>query len=176
MTKTHLLNNSLALSSSLRAKSCNRSYSASLGLVFKLVCTPLAIQYGTKPTPLQYSALLQYPRHPISYSSSQIGPLGWPTGGMLQSSPLRTRRPRRVPDQPKYQQDLLSWPRPIRLVLTVPCAMSVRPVPTVPVRRPCLARARPHALASAPPCARAHARALMPICGVKPRESALIPL
>ena len=95
--------------------------------------------------------------------------------GLLQSSPLRTRRPRRVPDQPKYQ-DLLSWPRPIHLVLTVPCATSVHPVPTVPVRRPCLARARPHALASAPSRARAHARALLPVCGVKPRESALIPL
>jgi len=87
--------------------------------------------------------------------------------------PLRTRRPRRVPDQPKYQ-DLLSWTRPIRLVLTVSCATSVRPVPMVPVRRPCLARARPHALASAPPRARAHARALLPVCGVKPRETALI--
>ena len=109
-----------------------------------------------------------------SYSNTGFGPAHL-AHGLLQSSPLRTRRPRRVPDQPKYQ-DLLSWPRPIRLVLTIPCATSVRPVPTVPVRRPCLARARPHALASAPPRARAHARALLPVCGVKPRESALIPL
>src|SRR6185312_4752165 len=94
---------------------------------------------------------------------------------LLQSSPLRTRRPRRVPDQPKYHQDLLSWPRPIRLVLTVPCTMSVRPVPTVPVPRPCVqcrripdarasvpTRARPHAVASATTrpcsCPRTYAR------------------
>ena len=90
--------------------------------------------------------------------------------------PLGFDAPVESSNQLKYHQDLLYWLRPIRLVLTVPCATFVRPVPTVPVRRPCLARARPHALASAPPRARAHARALLPVCGVKPRESALIPL
>ena len=151
-------------SSSLRAKGCNRSYSTTMGQVFKMVWVPFNFQYGTKSRRYStYTVLANLARPTLAR-------------GLLQSSPLRTRHPRRVPDQPKYHQDLLSWPRPIRLVLTVPCATSVRPVPTVPVRRPCLARARPHALASAPPRARAHARALLPVCGVKPRESALIPL
>ena len=146
MSKSHLLNNSLALSSSLRAKGCNRSYLASLGLVFKLVWVHFYSQYGTKLPPCYSSMSLQYP-----------GPNGiWPV--LLQSSPLRTRRPRRVPDQPKYHQDLLSWPRPIRLVLTVPCATSVRPVPTVPVPRPCVqCRRILDARASAPTRARPHA-------------------
>ena len=107
------------------------------------------------------SATLQYPETGATVTHI-FGPARL-AHGLLQSSSLRIRRPRRVPDQPKYQ-DLLSWPRPIRLVLTIPCATSMRPVPTVPVRRPCLARAR------------AHARALLPACGVKPQESALIPL
>ena len=72
--------------------------------------------------------------------------------------PPRTRRPRRVPDQPKYHQNLLSWPRPIRLVLTVPCTTSVRPVPMVPVPRPCVqCRCILDARASVPTRARPHA-------------------
>ena len=110
---------------------------------------------STVPDELQYSSYSN--RHQARPNSATVPELQYPSAtvparhcshGLLQSSPLRTRRPRRVPDQPKYQ-DLLSWPRPIRLVLTVPCATSVRPVPTVPVRCPCLAHTRPHALASA---------------------------
>ena len=118
------------------------------------------------PIRLQYpraTVLRCYSTGPTLFLPSATVPARHCSHGLLQSSPLRTRRPRRVPDQSKYQ-DLLSWPRPIRLVLTVPCTTSVHPVPTVPVRRPCLARAR------------AHARALLPACGVKPRESALISL
>ena len=147
LSKTHLLNNSLALSSSLRTKGSNRSYLASLGMVFKLVCTPLAIHYGTKPTLLQYSATLQYPGTTAATVTRKSAHWPGPTGprvGCYNHPPLRIRRPHRVPDQPKYQ-DLLSWSHPIHLVLMVPCATSVRLVPTVPVRRPCLARTRPHA-------------------------------
>jgi len=72
----------------------------------------------------------------------------WPVG-CYNHPPFRIRRPRRI-IEPAYpyrtkDHDILSWPRPIRLVLTVPCATSVYPVPMVPVRRPCLARTRPHA-------------------------------
>ena len=62
-----MLNNSFALSSSLRAKGCNRSYLASLGLVFKLVWTQLNFQYGTKFAPLQ--KLLQAPSLPLPHLS-----------------------------------------------------------------------------------------------------------
>ena len=96
-------------------------------------------------------------RYSSCYSNSEFGPAHlahW----LLQSSPLRTRRPRQVPDQPKYHQDLLSWPRPIRLVLTVPCTTSVRPVPTVPVPRPCVqCRRILDARASVPTRTRPHA-------------------
>ena len=173
MSRPHLLNNSLALSSSLRTKSCNRSYSTTLGLVFKLGWIYFYSQYGTKGR-----------RATVACCYSNPGPSGvWPRSVLLQSIPLRTRRPRRVPDQPKYHQDLLSWPRPIRLVLTVPCTTSVRPVPTVPAPRPCVQCRRICAHTRPPTCrwhlrprARDHARALMSVCGVKPRESALIPL
>ena len=78
---------------------------------------------------------------------------------------LRDRCPRRsIPSQ-----DVLSWPRPIRLV------------PAAHVRRPCVqcqwcipdARALTRhapvhmAVASAPPRARSHARALTPVCVLK---------
>ena len=125
MSKPHLLNNSLAFSSSLRAKSCNRSYLASLGLVFKLVCVPFHFQYGINSRCYSTTTVLANLARPTNPWAVTI-------------IPLRTRRPRRVPDQPKYHQDLLSWPRPIRLVLTVSCTTSVRPVPTVPVPRPCV--------------------------------------
>ena len=135
------------------AKGCNWSYSTTLGLVFKLVWVPFNFQYGTKSR--RYS------------TASVLANLARPslTRGLLQSSPLRTRRPRRVPDQPKYQ-DLLSWPRPIRLVLTVPCTTSVRPVPTVPVPRPCVqCRASPMPAHLCP-----HTPAHMPVASATTRS------
>ena len=88
-------------------------------------------------------------------------------------TPLRDRRPRR---------SILSQERPLLATsctssASSPCAMSVRPVPTVPVPLPCVqcqrripdARALTrHApvhmpVASAPPRAGAHARALTPV-------------
>ena len=130
MSKPHLLNNSLALSSSLRAKDCNRSYLASLGLVFKLVWVPFHFQYGINSRCYSTATVLANLARPTNPWAVTI-------------IPLRTRRPRRVPDQPKYHQNLLSWPRPIRLVLTV---SSVRPVP-----------AHPRCPRTDPPRARAHA-------------------
>ena len=148
MSKSHLLNNSLTLSSSLRAKGCNRSYSTTLGLVFKLGWIYFYSQYGTKGRCATVACCYSNPAHLVSS----------PDACSVTITPLRTRRPRRVPDQPKYHQDLLSWPRPIRLVLTVPCTTSVRPVPTVPVPRPCVqCRRILDARASAPTRARPHA-------------------
>ena len=150
MSKSHLLNNYLVLLSSLRTKGCNRSYSTTLGLVFKLGWIYFYSQYGTKGRRATVACFYSNLSHLAS------GPAHGPV--LLQSPPLSTRRPRRVPDQPKYHQDLLSWPRPIRLVLTVPCTTSVRPVPTVSVPRPCVqCRRIPDARASVPTRARPHA-------------------
>jgi len=90
--------------------------------------------------------------------------------------PFRIRRPVESSNQLKYHQDLLFWPHPIRLVLTVPYTTSVRSVPTVPVPGICAHTRPPTYRWHLRPRARAHARILMPVCGVKPRESALIPL
>ena len=64
------------------------------------------------------------------------------------------------------EQDLLSWPRPIRLVLTISCAMSVGSLPADHV---CV---RPHmpVVSVSPRAQRAYVRALLPVRGVKPRE------
>ena len=94
-------------------------------------------------------------------------------------TPLRDRRPRR--SIPSQERPLLATSRTSSA--SSPCATSVRPVPTVPVPRPCVqcqrripdARALTrHApvhmpVASAPPRARAHASALTP---VRARETA----
>ena len=53
LSKPYLLNNFLALSPSLRTKSSNRSYLASLGMVFKLVWLPFNSQYGSIPADKQ---------------------------------------------------------------------------------------------------------------------------
>ena len=128
-------------------KDCNRSYSTPRDRPFKLARLSLASQYGT------IVAIVFFRRYSSRATVTQDSarPI-WPVG-CYNHPPFRIRRPRRI-IEPAYpyrtkDHDILSWPRPIRLVLTVPCATSVRPVPTVPVRRPCLARARPHALASA---------------------------
>ena len=64
------------------------------------------------------------------------------------------------------EQDLFSWSRPIRLVLTIPYATSVGSLSAAHV---CV---RPHMpVASVSPRAqRAHVRTLLPVRGVKPRE------
>ena len=57
-------------------------------------------------------------------------------------------------------------PRPIRLVLTIPCATSVGSLPTAHV---CV---RPHMPVASvfSRAQRVHVRALLPVRGVKPRE------
>ena len=67
--KTHLLNNSIALSSSLRAKNYNRSYLASLGLVFKLVWLPFNSHTGQFPWINSATTATV-----ASYSNSEFGP------------------------------------------------------------------------------------------------------
>ena len=88
-------------------------------------------------------------------------------------TPFRDRRPRR--SIPSQERPLLATSRTSSA--NDPCATSVRPVPTVPVRRPCVqcqrripdARALTrHApvhmpVASAPPRARPHTRTLTPV-------------
>ena len=57
-------------------------------------------------------------------------------------------------------------PRPIRLVLTIPCTTSVGSLPTAHM---CVCPHMPVASVS-PHAQRAHVRALLPVRGVKPRE------
>ena len=88
-------------------------------------------------------------------------------------TPLRDRRPRR--SIPSQERPLLATSRTSSA--SSPCAMSVRPVPTVPVPRPCVQCQRriPDARAltrHAPVLMPPHLRPYVP---VKPRESALIP-
>ena len=104
-----------------------------------------------------------------------------PGPGCHMLTPLRDRRPRR--SIPSQERPLLATSRTSSA--SSPCATSVRPVPTVPVPRPCVqcqrripdARALTrHApvhmpVASAPPRARAHASALTP---VRARETARV--
>ena len=99
-------------------------------------------------------------------------------------TPLRDRRPRR--SIPSQERPLLAMSRTSSA--NGPCATSVRPVPTVPVRRPCIqcqrripdARALTrHAPVHMPVASAPHAPVLMPshlrpYVPVKPRESALI--
>ena len=138
-----------------------------MGLVFKLARPSLNFQSGTILPSLQY------------FFGATVAP-GFGPAHLARSvtitHPLGFDAPVESSIQLKYHQDLLSWPRPIRLVLTVPCATFMRPVPTVPVRRPCLARTRPHAggiCDHAPVLMPAH---LCPYVPVKLRELALIPL
>ena len=104
-----------------------------------------------------------------------------PGPGCHMLTPLRDRRPRR--SIPSQERPLLATSRTSSA--SSPCATSVRPVPTVPVPRPCVqcqrripdARALTrHApvhmpVASVPPRARAHASALTP---VRARETARV--
>ena len=112
----------------------------------------------------------EYPINPIK-----------PWAGVSHANPLRDRRPRR--SIPSQERPLLATSRTSSA--NDPCVMSVRLVPTVPVRHPCVqcrqlipdARALTrHApvhmpVASAPPRARPHARALTP---VRARETARV--
>src|SRR6185436_17438396 len=97
-----------------------------------------------------------------------------PVPGCHMLFPLRDRRPRR--SIPSQERPLLATSRTSSA--SSPCATSVRPVPTVPVPRPCVQCQR--RIPDARPLTR-HVPVLMPphlrpYVPVKPRESALIPL
>jgi hypothetical protein len=122
---------------------------ASQTQVFKLVCLSFRFRYGTK---LGSTVLLLQCR---TFGPAQHGPRA-----VTITPPLSTRRPRRdIETTYPYgtkEQDFLSWPRPIRLVLTIPCVTSVGPL----LASPCVSVHMP--VASVPP--------RVPVCGVKPRE------
>ena len=98
-----------------------------------MVWVSFSSQYGTKPP--DATLFFRHYSSQATVTRDSARPI-WPVGCYNHPRIIEPAYPYGTKDQ-----DLLSWPRPIRLVLTVPCATSVRPVPTVPVRRPCLARA-----------------------------------